>query len=126
MTAIWVCGALERARSERMRWQTTMAASAGTVSTEECSTVRSGRTALMRLRKRVAPMAEESMPASQAKTILASSVLEMTTASAVPSWERRSSAASSAAAGAVARSMGAATANETPAEMATPAMVGSI
>lgn len=50
----------------------------------------------------------------------------MTTASAVPSWERRSSAASSAAAGAVARSMGAATANETPAEMATPAMVGSI
>ena len=81
MTAIWVCGALERARSERMRWQTTMAAS---------------------------------------------SVLEMTTASAVPSWERRSSAASSAAAGAVARSMGAATAHETPAEMATPAMVGSI
>ena len=63
MTAIWVCGALERARSERMRWQTTMAASAGTVSTEECSTVRSGRTALMRLRKRVAPMTEEPMPA---------------------------------------------------------------
>ena len=64
------------------------------------------------------------MPASQAKTILAPSVLEMTTASAVPSWARRPSAASSAAAGAVARSMGAAMRNETPAEMATPTTVG--
>ena len=43
MVTIWACGALLRARSESTRWQTTMLASPGTVSTLECSTVRSGR-----------------------------------------------------------------------------------
>ena len=97
-----------------------MLASAGTLSTLECSTVRSGRSALIRLRKRVAPMAEDPMPASQAKTILPPSVSDMTAASAVPFISRSCSLAWSRTATSMERTSGTAMANETPAAMTTP------
>ena len=62
------CGAQARARSASTCWHTTTSASAGMLSTLVLVTVRSGRSALMRLRNLVAPIADEPMPASHAKT----------------------------------------------------------
>ena len=73
MVMICACGALLRARSARTRWQTTISASAGTLSTLELVTISSGRSALMRLWNLVAPIALDPMPASHEKTILCTS-----------------------------------------------------
>ena len=78
---------------------------------------------MMRLRNRVAPMAEEPMPASQANTILPPSVLEMTAASEVPFISRICSLAESRSAVAMERTSGTAMTKETPAAIATPMML---
>ncbi len=115
----WALGTLFLTRSTKALWHTTILASVGTVSTLACSTIMSGRSSLMRLRKRVAPIAEDPIPASHAKTILSPKPLDTLAPCTV-------TLSSSSLTISEARTIGAAITNEIPVAIATPIMVKNI